>query len=122
MHYLNNKDLLKEIIISKALGKLTNPAKFMLELLARKTHKKMRYYNNDDRLDCLQSGLLDMFSNWYSFDQEKSTNAFSYFTEVFKRGSAKGLNQLYKKKGDIDGNVKVISINSANDGEGLHSI
>jgi hypothetical protein len=41
-----------------------------------------------------------MFKFWYNFDEVKSTNAFAYYTEVFKRGVAAGYNQLYKK---IDG-------------------
>ena len=101
--YLNNKELYIEIIISKARGKLTRNAERMLELLAKKTIKKMRYWSNDDRLDCYQSGLLDMFQNWYNFNEDKSINAFAYFTEIFKRGLAKGWNDLYKKKGDNDG-------------------
>ena len=75
--YLHNKDLFIEIIVSKAQGKLTNKSKLMLEILAKRTIKKMRYYNNDDRMDCYQSGLLDMFSNWYNFNEEKSDNAFA---------------------------------------------
>ena len=39
--YLNNKDLYIEIIVSKAQGKLTRNAEKMLELLAKKTIKKM---------------------------------------------------------------------------------
>jgi len=120
--YLSNKDLYVEIIISKAQGKLTNKSKLMLEILAKRTIKKMRYYNNDDRMDCYQSGLLDMFSNWYNFNEEKSHNAFAYFTEVFKRGLAKGFNELYKKKGDNEHQIRLISIESSNDGMGLHSI
>ena len=108
--------------MSKAQGKLTSRAKIMLELLAKKTIKKMRYWSNDDRMDCYQSGLLDMFSNWYNFNEEKSVNAFAYFTEVFKRGIAKGYNELYKKKGDNDHQIKLISIEGSNDGMGLHSI
>ena len=46
--YLNNKDLYVEIIVSKAQGRLTRSAEKMLELLAKKTIKKMRYYSNDD--------------------------------------------------------------------------
>lgn len=120
--YLHNKDLFFEIIVSKAQGKLTHKSKLMLEILAKRTIKKMRYYNNDDRMDCYQSGLLDMFSNWYNFNEEKSDNAFAYFTEVFKRGIAKGYNELYKKKGDNEHQIKLISIESSNDGMGLHSI
>ena len=33
--YLQNKELFIEIVISKAQGKLTNPAKKMLEMLAQ---------------------------------------------------------------------------------------
>ena len=120
--YLNNKDLYVEIIVSKAQGRLTRNAEKMLELLAKKTIKKMRYYSNDDKMDCYQSGLLDMFQNWYNFNEEKSVNAFAYFTEVFKRGIAKGYNELYKKKGDNDHKIKLISIESSNDGQGLHSL
>jgi hypothetical protein len=117
--YLNNKDLYVEIIVSKAQGKLTRNAEKMLELLGKKTIKKMRYWSNDDKLDCYQSGLLD---NWYNFNEDKSVNAFAYFTEVFKRGIAKGFNELYKKKGDNENQIKLISIEGSNDGQGLHSI
>jgi hypothetical protein len=120
--YLNNKELYVEIIISKAQGKLTRNAEKMLELLAKKTVKKMRYWSNDDKLDCYQSGILDMFQNWYNFNEEKSVNAFAYFTEIFKRGLAKGFNELYKKKGDNDNLIKLISIEGSNDGNGLHSL
>lgn len=120
--YLNNKDLYIEIIISKAQGKLTGNAEKMLELLAKKTIKKMRYWSNDDKLDCYQAGLLDMFQNWYNFNEEKSVNAFAYFTEVFKRGIAKGFNQLYLKKGDAESKIRIISIEGSNDGDGLHSL
>ena len=120
--YLNNKDLYVEIIVSKAQGKLTRSSEKMLELLAKKTIKKMRYYTNDDKMDCYQSGLLDMFQNWYNFNEEKSVNAFAYFTEVFKRGIAKGYNELYKKKGDNEHKIKLISIEGSNDGQGIHSL
>ena len=120
--YLQNKDLYVEIVISKGMGKLTNKSKIMLELLARKTNQKMRYWNNNDKLDCFQSGLLDMFANWYNFNEEKSNNTFAYFTEIFKRGSAKGFNLLHSKKGDSKNSIRLVSIESSNDGQGLHSI
>ena len=119
--YLSNKDLYYQIIVSKAQGRLTRKAQSYLELLGNKTHKKMRYWNNDDRLDTLQSGLLDMYSNWYNFNEEKSKNAFAYFTEIFKRGIAKGFNDIYKKKGLQGEDVRTISINSANEGQGMQN-
>lgn len=120
--YLNNRDLYVEIVVSKATGKLTKKAEKMMELLAKETIKKMKYWSTEDRNDCYQTGLLDMYSNWYNFNEEKSINCFSYFTEIFKRGIAKGFNQLYKKKGDNENLIRMISLEGSNDGQGLHSI
>ena len=121
--YLNNKDLYCEIIVSKAQGKLTRKAEQMLNLLAKEALKKNRkYWSNNYKLDCYQSGLLDMFQNWYNFNEEKSTNSFAYFTEIFKRGSAKGFNEIYRKKGDNENLIKLVSIEGSNDGQGLHSL
>jgi len=39
--YLNNRELYIELVVSKAQGRLTRPAQKMLELLAKKTIKKM---------------------------------------------------------------------------------
>lgn len=120
--YLKNKDFLAEIIESKKNDELTNNAQQMMILLGNRTIKKMKYYNPTDRDDCLQTGLMVMFQNWRNFDESKSHNAFAYFTEIFKRGIARGYNELYKKKGDPDGNVRQVSIQSSNDGEGIYNI
>jgi hypothetical protein len=120
--YLKNKDFVVEILISKQQERLTPKAQQMMILLANKTIKKMRYYNPIDREDCLQTGLLVMFQNWHNFDETKSTNAFAYFTEVFKRGIARGFNEIYKYKGDPDGEVKMISLHSSNDGDGIYNL
>jgi len=120
--YLKNKDFLEEIVKSKKQGELTENAKEMLILLGNKCIKKMKYYNPIDREDCLQTGYLVMFSNWHNFDENKSQNAFAYFTEVFKRAIAKGFNELNRKKGDLDNTIKHVSIQSSNDGEGIYNI
>ncbi len=119
--YLTNKEFYSEIVYSKSMGRLTSQAKVMLELLAKRTIKKMRYRDIDLKNDCYQSGLLDMFDNWMDFNEEKGDNAFAYFTEVFKRGLAKGLLQFTKYKGSVDP-VIMISIDGANDGQGMHNI
>jgi hypothetical protein len=120
--YLKNKDFYNEILKSKEKNELTPQAQQMMILLANKTIKKMRYYNPIDKEDCLQTGLMIMFSNWRNFDETKSVNAFAYFTEIFKRGIAKGFNELYKLKGDPDKKIKTISIQSSNEGEGIYNL
>jgi len=120
--YLSPRKLFCEIIVSKAQGKLTRKGQSMLILLADRTIEKFKYFNPDDRHDCYQQGLYDLFKNWHLFNEEKSENAFAYLTEIFKRGATQGLNQIHKRKGIDKGNVKVYSIDNLNDGQGMHNI
>jgi DNA-directed RNA polymerase specialized sigma24 family protein len=114
--YLSNKDLYCELIVSKAKGKLTRQAETMLILLAKNVIRKMYYKDSDDKLDCLQTAYLDVFANWYSYDEAKGDNPFAFFTEVIKRALAKGWNKQHKKKGDPD--AVVISLTGyTQDGE-----
>lgn len=95
-NYLNNKELYKEIIISKAQGRLTKNAENMLILLANRVIKKFYYYDDRDREDCLSTAYEHLFRRWYSFDENKTTNAFAFYTEVVKRGIAQGFKDIYK--------------------------
>ena len=114
--YLNNKDLYDEIVKSKELDRLTPTAEKMLILLAERAITKMKYVNSDDKHDCLSFAILDLLKYWRSFNP-KYKNAFAYFTEIAKKGYAKGWNKLYPKK--YEGTV---SINGSSDSEGIYSI
>lgn len=122
--YLEDRDLYYQLVVSKGRGKLTRQAQEMLILIANNTiRKKERNYNNiDDRNDCIQQGLLHMFQNWKNFNPKKYDSAFPYFTEIFKRGLADGINIINNKKNYNDDKVIMISIDRANDGNGLHNI
>lgn len=122
-HYIDKKDFFIEIVVSKARGNLTLKAQHMFNTLAERVIRKMRYYNPDDRKDCLQTGLFNMYDNWQNFNEEKYANVFAYFTEIMKRGMAEGFNELTRMKGQPrDKKVRFISFQGANDGEGLHNI
>lgn len=97
-HYLKNKDLYAEIIKSKEQDFLTEKAINMFILLSEKVSMKMKYKDPEDRLDCIAYAQLDLLKYWRSFNPEKSTNAFAYYTEVIKRGFAKGWGHLHPKK------------------------
>lgn len=96
-NYLNNKDLYNEIVQSKEDDKLTKNAEKMLILLAERTIRKLNYVSNDDRQDCLQFAMLDLLKYWRNFNP-KYPNAFAYFTEISKRGYAKGWNKIHPTK------------------------
>lgn len=69
----------------------------MLYKLGTRVMRKFYYSNPLDSEDCLQEGLLQVYKNWYDFDENKTHNAFAYYTEIFKRGVAQGYNSIYKK-------------------------
>lgn len=96
-NYLNNKDLYDAIVESKENDKLTPTAEKMLVLLAERAIRRLTYVSDDDRQDCLQFALLDLLKYWRNFNP-KYTNAFAYFTEIAKRGYAKGWNKIHPKK------------------------
>lgn len=122
---INAKEFTYEILLSKGYGKLTRKAEKIFVILAENAIRKKPYYNDDDRKDCLQTSYLNLFTNWKSFNPDKTTNAFAYFTEIHKRSSTEMLNELYFKKGlkkEDQKYVKTISINSTNNGNGLYNI
>lgn len=92
--YLNNKDLLHQIIVSKEQCKLTPIAVDMLWKLVKESSKKLKYKDPQDREDCMSAAMLDLLRYWDRFDPAKSTNAFAFFTQVAKNGFAKGWNEL----------------------------
>lgn len=80
--------------------------------------KNNMYKSQDDRDDCLQTGLLHMFEKWTNFNEKKYKLALPFFSEVFKRGMAQGYNDLTNKKTNQE-RVTMISLDSCNDGEGF---
>jgi len=121
--YLEDTDLYYEIVLSKGKGKLTKNAEDMLILIGNNIiRKKEKYYKNqDDRNDCLHQGLLLLFQNWKNFNEKRYKNALPYFSEIFKRAMAGGLKEIYNIKTNKE-KVIMISLDSSNDGQGLHNI
>ena len=117
-NYLNNKDLYAEMVLSKDQDKLTPKAEKMLMLLAERAINRMKYVNEDDRNDCLQFAMLDLLKYWRNFNP-KYPNAFAYFTEIAKRGYAKGWNKIHptKYKGTIS-----ISGSANDDQSGIYTL
>jgi sulfite reductase alpha subunit-like flavoprotein len=120
--YLEDHELYYEIVLSKGKGKLTKNAERMLILIGNKiiTKKERNYKSIDDRNDCLQQGLYMMFQNWQNFNEKRYKSALPYFSEIFKRAMAQGLKEIYNIKNKEK--ISMISLDSSNDGHGLHNI
>jgi len=108
---ISKVELQYELIISKGKGSLTKRGEELIIILANELIKKFEYFNEDDRYDCLNEGIYSMLNKWSSFNEVKYDNAFSYMTEIGKRGMAKGMNDLRGKYYSYTYVPKMTSIN-----------
>jgi hypothetical protein len=92
--HVKNSDLRAEIIKSKVQDKLTPEALDMLILMAKKFSTKLTYIYAEDREDCISFSIMDCYLYWRGYDPEKSLNAFAYFTQIIKNGTAKAWRKL----------------------------
>jgi hypothetical protein len=83
-NYLNNADLLKELKKSREQNKMTDELAKMFMVLAQKYAGKGRFINYTYNDDLQGFALLTGVKVWRSFDPEKGSNPFAYFTQVFK--------------------------------------
>ena len=94
-HFVSNAELRDEIIKSKELNELTPRAVELLMRMANEASKRLKYRDEEDRKDCIAFALMDVVKYWRSFNPEKSSNPFSYFTQMIKNGFAKGWRKLH---------------------------
>jgi len=114
-----NKELYAEIVISKKQGHLTKRAEFLLFLLADGVANKLPYAYIEDKRDCAQMAKIDLFKYWDRFNPEYK-NAFAYYTEMAKKGAAKGWNKLYPKK--YKGTMSLNSSLNSENSDGIYSV
>lgn len=100
MKYLEDEDLMYEIILSKGKGELTEKGKRYLYLIASNAiwKKKYSYKDYDEMYDVMMHSYMLMLSSWKTFNEEKYKFALPYFTELFKRGCAAGYYLIRDRK------------------------
>jgi len=96
-YFVDNKELYRQIKISKEQDELTKEALDMLMLIAQRAITRLTFVRPDDKEDCLASAYMDLIKYWRNFNLDY-TNPFAYYTEIAKRGYAKAWNKLYPKK------------------------
>ena len=124
---VNPTEFTYEIILSKGKGDLTKKAENMMVDLCYHAMTKSIYhkFSDDDKSDMLQTGLFNVFNNFHSFNPDKSFNTFSYFSEIFKRGTTESYNLIYSNKGltkKESENLRFFSMNRINSGDGMFNI
>lgn len=92
-NYLNNKDLLAEVLKSKEQGFMTQKLATMLQLLTTKYAKKGNFSGYTYNEDMQAYAMLMLVKTWDSFDPNKSSNPFAFFTQCIKNSFIQYLNQ-----------------------------
>ena len=99
--YVNNRELLEAIVISKDRGELSPAALKMLDRMVKEISKVFKYKMEEDREDCMAFAMEDVIKYWDRFNPEKSNNAFAFYTQMIKNGYAKGWRRLYPIKSSL---------------------
>ena len=97
-NYLNNKDLLAEVIKSKDQDKMTDKLAHMLQTLTARYGKKGNWANYTYNDDMQGWAMLQLVKTWRSFKPEKSNNPFAFFTQCIKHSFIQFLNQEKKQR------------------------
>ena len=97
-HYVENKEMMYEMIISKEMGIISPKLLLMCMKIVKNVNKQFTYKDVDDRQDVIAYSYEVIIKNWYHFDLDKYSNVFAYITEIVKRAHAFQWKQLQKNK------------------------
>jgi hypothetical protein len=98
--YVDNKEMLYEMIISQAAGILSPKLMMMSLKIVKGVSKKFRYKEPEDKYDCECYAIEMVIKNWYMFDLDNYDNVFAWVTQVVKNGFAMQFKILQKSRQD----------------------
>ena len=82
--YLNNKDLLAEVLLSKEQGAMTDKLAHMLTMLCARYGKRAQFSGYSYNDDMQSFAMMQLVSTWNGFNPEKSNNPFAFYTQCIK--------------------------------------
>lgn len=100
--YLTNASLLEEIKKSHEQGKMTHDFAKMIQLLAHRYSQRGEYASYSYNEDMQAFAVMTVVKVWRSFDPQKGTNPFAYFTQSIKHAFFQYLNQEKKQRDTRD--------------------
>lgn len=110
-NYLNNKDMLAQVILSKQQGRMTNELAKMFQLLCARYAKKGNYAGYSYNSDMQAYAIMVLCRTWASFNPEKSNNPFAYYTQCIKNNFSQ---YLKEEKGHQKTRDKLLVANGMN--------
>lgn len=97
-NYLNNKDLFKQVVLSKELGRMNDELAKMLTMLTARygRHPNFLGYTYND--DMQAYAMMQLVHSWNSFNCDKYDNPFAYYTQSIKNSFYQFLNKEKKQR------------------------
>lgn len=96
--YLNNKDLLAEVIKSKEAGRMSDKLANMLLMLCSRYAKRSNFAGYTFNDDMQGFAMYMLVKTWDSFNPSKSNNPFAFYTQCIKHSFMQFLNQEKKHR------------------------
>lgn len=97
-NYINNKDLLIEVGLSKEQGHLTDKLAHMLTMLCKRYATRGNYVGYTYNDDMQAYAMLMICKTWHKFNPEKSNNPFAFYTQCLKNSFIQYLNQERRQR------------------------
>lgn len=97
-HYVENKQMMYEMIISQSQGKLTPKLLKMCMQIVKGVSRKFRYKQEEDRYDNEAYAIEVILKNWMMFDLDRYDNVFAWVTQIVKNGFALQFKRLQKSR------------------------
>jgi len=91
-NYLSKKELLKAVMESKALGRMSDDLAKKLMMLTQKYAKSAQFARYTFNEDMQGYAIAMLVKTWNSFNPEKSDNPFAFFTQCIKNSFIQCLN------------------------------
>lgn len=91
-NYLNNRDLLAQVVHCQQTGKMSNELVKMLTLLVERYSTKGNLAGYSYIEDMRSHAMVNLVTAWKKFNPEKSNNPFAFFTECVKNSFNQYLN------------------------------
>lgn len=98
VNYLNNKDLMLQVALSKEQEQMTDRLAHMLQTLAARYGRKGNFANYTYNDDMQAYAMMMLVRTWNRFDPAKSNNPFAFFTQCIKNSFIQFLNQERRQR------------------------
>ncbi len=97
-NYLNNADLLAEVIKSKEQGRMTDKLARMLTILTSNYSKKHIFASYTYNDDMQAYAMMMLVRTWHKFDETRFSNPFAFYTQCIKSSFIQYLNQEKRQR------------------------